>query len=177
MVVLVSVALCSIEMSKRKAISIEDKAHIIFRLDNGELNKDIAKDFGVPHSTISKIKKHREKFLTSFDEEKLKRKKVRNSRYNDVEEALLAWLRIRSSKNVPISGPILQKQANRFAEELGKSNFQCSSSWIQRFRNRHNIVVGKISEKAASIPVDVSVPWLDSVRASSFKGIKHLPVY
>lgn len=61
-------------MPKRKATSIEDKAHIIFRLDNGELNKDIAKEFGVPRGTLSKITKRREKVFTSFDAEKLKKK-------------------------------------------------------------------------------------------------------
>lgn len=34
-------------MSKRKAFSVEEKAHIIWRLENGESNNDIAKELNV----------------------------------------------------------------------------------------------------------------------------------
>lgn len=148
---------------KRKAISIKNKANIIFRLDNGELNKDLAKEFGVPHNTISLIKKNRDKVLQCFEEEKLERKRIRNRKYDDVEEVLLAWYKVQRNKQIPISGPILQEQANNVAKKLGKLNFQCSSSWVQRFRSRHNIVLGKMNVASAAVPVDVSDDWLDYI--------------
>ncbi|CAD6216098.1 GSCOCG00011289001-RA-CDS, partial [Cotesia congregata] len=64
------------------------------------------------------------------------------------------------SNNVPISGPILQEKANDFARQLGKQTFNCSSSWIQRFRHRHNIVSGKISGEAADVPSGTKEEWL-----------------
>lgn len=35
-----------------------------------------------------------------------------------------------------------------------------SSSWIQRFRARHNIVAGKVCGEAAGVPEGVSEEWL-----------------
>lgn len=44
-------------MNKRKHFSVEEKAHIIFRLENNEKNSSTANEFGVSHSTISKYGK------------------------------------------------------------------------------------------------------------------------
>jgi len=37
-------------MNKQKNFSVEEKAHIIFRLENNEKNSNIATEFGVSHS-------------------------------------------------------------------------------------------------------------------------------
>lgn len=54
-------------MNKRKNFSVEEKAYIIFRLENNEKNNDIATEFGVSHSTISTIWKNRDKIKREFE--------------------------------------------------------------------------------------------------------------
>ncbi|XP_014250358.1 tigger transposable element-derived protein 4-like [Cimex lectularius] len=66
-------------------------------------------------------------------------------------------------KHIPISGPILQAKGNEFARILCKEDFQCSMSWITRFRVRHNIVFGKISGESSSVPAGVSENWLQCI--------------
>lgn len=46
---------------KRKTFSIEENSHVIWRLENGESNSEIAKECGVSHSTISTIWKNRDR--------------------------------------------------------------------------------------------------------------------
>ena len=145
---------------KRKVFNIEEKSHIIWRLENGETNVSIAKELGVSHSTISTIWKDREKIQSLFEHNSLKIKRARSSEHKDIEEALLTWFKRQRSNNVPISGPILQAKANEFARLLGNPNFNCSSSWIQRFRARHDIVAGKICGEAAGVPDGVIEEWL-----------------
>ncbi|KAL0861588.1 hypothetical protein ABMA27_009087 [Loxostege sticticalis] len=146
--------------NKRKVFSIEEKSHIIWRLENGESNSEIAKECGVSHSTISTIWKNRDKIKVLFENNSLKLKRARASEHKVIEDALLTWFKHQRTNNVPISGPILQQKANDFARLMGKENFECSSSWVQRFRARHNIVAGKVCGEAAGVPEGVSEEWL-----------------
>ena len=36
--------------------------------------------------------------------------------------------------NVPISGPIMKIKAKEFALKMGHSEFQCSTGWLERFK-------------------------------------------
>lgn len=145
---------------KRKVFSIEEKSHVIWRLENGESNSEIAKECGVSHSTISTIWRNRDKIKVLFENNSLKLKRARTSEHKVLDDSLLTWFKHQRANNVPISGPILQQKANDFALLMGKENFQCSSSWVQRFRARHNIVAGKVSGEAAGVPEGVSEEWL-----------------
>ncbi|CAH2101567.1 unnamed protein product [Euphydryas editha] len=128
----------------RKQITIEEKSRIISKLENGIPNKDLAAEYGVPHSTISTIWKERQKIQKLFKKNLLKMKRARTTKHTKIEDALLKWYKYQRANNVPINGPILQQKANDFAQSFGE-DFVCSSSWIQRFRARHGIVGGKMS--------------------------------
>lgn len=64
------------------------------------------------------------------------KKKMRPSSYPDVEEMLFKWFQQRRANNILISGPILQLKTEK--------DFKCSSRWLDRFKQRHNIVFGEI---------------------------------
>lgn len=42
----------TMSQNKRKVFTIEEKSHIIWRLENGESNSEIVKECGVSHSTV-----------------------------------------------------------------------------------------------------------------------------
>lgn len=155
---------------KRKNFTIEAKAHIIWRLENGERNHDLAKELGVSHSTISTIWNKREKVLEFFEKNKWQNKRERSCENPDVDKALLAWFTTQRAKNVPLNGPILQEKANELGKKLGKTDFNCSTAWIQRFRARHNIVFGKISGESAAVAPGVVEDWLKNTWPSVSKG-------
>lgn len=138
-------------MAPRRTFTVKEKVDIISRLQKGENNVDLCKQFGVSHSTISTMWKNRTKIMECFESKSLKIKKNRNPTHQDIENALVVWFKAQRSQNVPISGPLLQEKANHFARQLGKTNFECSGSWIYRFRQRHDIVVGKVCGEAASV--------------------------
>ncbi|XP_049311737.1 tigger transposable element-derived protein 4-like [Bactrocera dorsalis] len=148
---------------KRKCFSIEEKAAIIHRLEAGESNALLAKEFGVSHSTISTIKKNKSKIESLFNENVLKIKRVRVSSQDDVDKALLQWFKVQRNKGIPINGPILQEKANDFAKKLNISGFECSTSWISRFKVRHNIVAGKVAGESLSVQKSDVSDWLAKV--------------
>ncbi|CAH0727147.1 unnamed protein product, partial [Brenthis ino] len=137
----------------RCSFTFKEKVDIIMRLKNGESNVDLCKKFNVSHSTISTMWKNRFKIMECFVSKSGKIKKNRNSSHQDIESALLLWIKDQRSQNVPISGRLLQEKANHFAKLIGKTNFECSESWIYRFRQRHDIAVGKICRETASVSI------------------------
>ena len=54
--------------------------------------------------------------------------------YQDVEEALFSWFKQARCMNVPISGPIMKIKAKELALKMGHSEFQCSTGWLERFK-------------------------------------------
>ncbi|KAK9695024.1 CENP-B N-terminal DNA-binding domain [Popillia japonica] len=128
---------------KRKVSSVEEKFNIVCRLECGEANASLCKEFELPHSTISTIWKSREKIKNEFESNRIKKKNIRKSSHQDIDTALLKWFKSQRARSVPINEPVLKGQAE-FGKIMGKTDYKCSETWIQRFRNRHNIVAGKI---------------------------------
>lgn len=148
---------------RRKAFTIEEKGAIICRLENGESSSFLAKEFGVGHSTISMIFKNKNRIKESFNSNVLKPKRLRKSRQENVDQALIQWFKITRNKGIPVSGPMLQEKANVFAAHFGILDFNCSASWISRFKVRHNIVAGKIVGESVSVDQNSTTNWLMSV--------------
>lgn len=67
------------------------------------------------------------------------------------------------SQNVRVSSEMLQIKSVEFAKKLGYEKFCGSLSWVYRFRQRHNIVFGKVVGEAASAPTHVANDWIKNV--------------
>ncbi|CAK1593399.1 unnamed protein product [Parnassius mnemosyne] len=65
---------------RRKEFTIEEKGTIICRLENGESNSSLAREFGDGHSTMSMIFKNNNQIKESFNSNVLKPKRLRKSR-------------------------------------------------------------------------------------------------
>lgn len=166
------------KMLKRKAMSIEEKAHIIWRLESGEKNSDLCKELSVSHSTISTIWKNKEKIKEVFEKDNsFSFKKIRSTEYKALDSALLKWFKLQRNSNVSISGPILLTKAEEFATRLGIVDFKPNPSWIQRFRNRHNIVFGKVSGESAAVSTAVTETWLNTVWPTLRDGYSDEEIY
>jgi hypothetical protein len=48
------------------------------------------------------------------------------------------WIKCACDKNIPASGPILREKAEEFAKELGHSEFEASTGWLDKFRSRND---------------------------------------
>lgn len=154
---------------KRKCFTIEEYnkmyniSAILHRLKAGESNATLAKEFGVSHSTISTIKKNKDKIEPLFDANVLKCKRVRTSTRDQLHKVLLQWFKLQRDRGIPVNGPLLQEKANFFARQLDMQNFTCSMSWINRFKVRYNIVSGKIAGESLSVKQGDVVDWLEKV--------------
>lgn len=134
-------------VQKRSALSLAEKVKLISEIDKGvKKKKEIAIDFGIPSSTLSTIIKNREKILKIAENGiSSDRKRVKICTYNDIDEAVLDWVKMVRDKNESISGPIIREKALAFAKSLGHVDFIASVGWLDKFKKRHNIVQKIIS--------------------------------
>ncbi len=65
------------------------------------------------------------------------------------------------SRNLPINSNIVIEKANVIAKNLNMKDFNCTSSWIQRFKKRRNIVRGTISGESKSAEKEAAELWIN----------------
>ena len=130
---------------KRKVLTIDDKVAIIKELEISS-NRVIADKYGVGKSTISDIKKNKEKIL-AFQREMSDmgmQKKAKIMQVGDDvqhDKAVFLWFKQKRIKGIPISGPILCEKAVQLHKKLygDQSQFTGSTGWQWRFCKCHGI--------------------------------------
>lgn len=96
------------------------KAEVLRRLDNKEPATKLSKLYGLAPSTISTWKKRKAEI---FDEVQRNvqpnRKRIRTSKYHDIERALLYWLKDMRSRDhpPPIDSKAMMRQAERYVPQ------------------------------------------------------------
>ena len=62
-------------------------------------------------------------------------------------------------RNVPIGGYIIREKALDFAKELNITDFKASDGWLDRWKNRHNVVFRAISGEERSCTEEMTASW------------------
>ena len=128
-----------IQTKKRRAIDLETKYNALQEVSLGKTSKvKIAEKIGITPGTLSTWIKDRIKIEGAFTNSEYgpKRKKMRSSNWEDLDEALDIWLREKRSKNVNISGTLLQETARELAAKMGIDDFKGGpgarvAQWVQ----------------------------------------------
>lgn len=94
-------------------------------------------------------------------------KRMRESSLPKVDAALFRWFKdIQSENMMGITGQDLQKKAADLAKQLGLGDVEITMSWINRWKQRHNVISKKIIGESGSVDDGVVKDWLT----------KHLPL-
>lgn len=100
-----------------------------------------AEKLGIAKSVLSKLLKSRYKIETSFiSSEMLSRKRQRDGKDSEVEQALKMWFVSVREHNCRIDWPILKQKAEDFARKLGHTNFCTTDGWFGRWKKREYVV-------------------------------------
>ncbi|KAG0417959.1 hypothetical protein HPB47_005235 [Ixodes persulcatus] len=97
--------------------------------------------YNVADTMVSTVWKNREQVRKQLqqDSASLSRRRIRTSKYEDVDEALFRWFREVRAKNVPMSGPMLRAKARSLGHFFKHEGFNPLNGWIRRFKDRHGI--------------------------------------
>ncbi|XP_006830932.1 PREDICTED: tigger transposable element-derived protein 5 [Chrysochloris asiatica] len=155
----------AVKMAFRKAYSIKDKLQAIERVKSGERQASVCRDFGVPGGTLRGWLKDEPKlrwFLEQLGGEVgTQRKKMRLANEEEIDRAVYAWFLALRQHGVPLSGPLIQAQAEAFARQIygPECTFKASHGWFWRWQKRHGISSQRIyGEAEPSAPAAVPPP-------------------
>ena len=102
---------------KCKDLTLADKILVHDELKNKTSQNAVAKKFGISQSQVSRIFAAKEKLLSAHrSNTNPARKRARKSTQEEVEDALLQWLKQAKSRGLLITGPMLSEKA----KDLGK---------------------------------------------------------
>ncbi|ERE83889.1 tigger transposable element-derived protein 5 isoform X1 [Cricetulus griseus] len=141
-------------MTFRKAYSIKDKLQAIERVKGGERQASVCRDFGVPGGTLRGWLKDEPKLRWFLDqlggEVGTQRKKMRLANEEEIDRAVYSWFLTLRQHGVPLSGPVIQAQAEAFARQIygPECTFKASHGWFWRWQKRHGISSQRIYGEA-----------------------------
>ncbi|KAH7954027.1 hypothetical protein HPB49_014986 [Dermacentor silvarum] len=109
---------------------------------SGAEKSDVAAAYKIPRSTLNTILKNKADIRAKSDKRPgaCGAQRVRTAVYEDVEAAVYKWFVDVRSRNIPVSGPMIEQKAKDLAFLFGRNDFQGGSGWLQRFKERHDIV-------------------------------------
>lgn len=132
------------ESRKNNFLSLKDKAEILQRLEQGDLASNLAREYGISKSTISRFKKRKEtihKAVTTIYPNNTDRRTMRGTFHPKMEQALYKWYLEQCKQNVNVSTSMLRSQAQIYYNEFQECNysFLASTGWIKNFKKRFGI--------------------------------------
>ena len=69
------------------------------------------------------------------------------------------WSECRRRRGLPVTGPLLQLQARRYAERLHITDLKASDGWLNRFKERHNISLRSIQSESNDVDPKTVKDW------------------
>ena len=106
--------------SKRKSLPLSDRVQVINLSEKGTSARKIAQQFCVGKTQIQSILLNKQAILQDFEDgvPAEKKRNIRQTGNENINELMYEWFKTARSKNIPVSGPLLQEKALSFAAEL-----------------------------------------------------------
>lgn len=169
---------------KRKRLSLEQKAEILDKLNNGIRANRLAIDFGVTESAISQIKKQKNEICAAVSNsyQKIQKKTLHKAEYHELETKLFEWFLQQRAKNKPLTGIEIKANALKLFPivypDKKTSDFNASDGWFTKFKRRHGIRFKKICGEILSSDTTMITPFIHSLRAKMGEmGISEIQLY
>lgn len=142
---------------KRNSISLETKYKIIKDVEKKIPYEIIKERYELKSlSNISRILQSKDKIIKSYENGSFnsKSKKLRPSKFPEIDNALVNFVTNCNSANVNISKNSIIDASKNFAEKLGISNFKGSNGHFEKFSKRNNIALYKIHGESGQVSSD-----------------------
>ncbi|XP_058413362.1 activity-dependent neuroprotector homeobox protein 2 isoform X3 [Diceros bicornis minor] len=158
----------------RRVIDLETKLKVIKDYKGGKSVMGIARQSGMSHSTIATILKNKNKVMEAVKRSALlkamKLTKIREGPISDMEKLLMTWIEDQTQKHIPLSTMMITAKAKSlFAmlkEKAGPDcnvEFNASSGWFKRFKNRYSLHNVKVNDQSANADVMATEEFLETL--------------
>jgi transposase len=146
-------------------LTLEQKIALIKDNQNGHglSVRKLADKYNISKSSAANILHRREEFFSDYtsNSNKGRKRKHKDESGQSIDQLVFEWFTVQRSKQIAISGPILQEKARQFAAELGHPSdvFKASNGWLEKFRFRHAISFRRIRGECASVDNSTTEEW------------------
>lgn len=149
--------------SKRVNLELHQKLTLI-KLSSQKSQRALANEFKISVGAVNNILKRKHEFMSlgeeNFNPNAKRRKKSTNE---DVNKLTWQWFVSARSKNMVITGPLLQAKALEIAKELDIETFKASNGWLEKFRELHNIHFKKLSGESGCVDSETVSAWKEQL--------------
>jgi predicted DNA-binding protein YlxM (UPF0122 family) len=92
-----------------------------FTKERGLSHREIKDKFHASLGAISNILKRKNEYINDYEtnQNKKMKRKLKDDFSQTINDTVYEWFVAQRTKNIPLSGPILQEYARKVAEELG----------------------------------------------------------
>lgn len=153
----------------RKDLSVVQKVELLDKIREhpNTSNRCLSEILKVPKTTIARIRANERELREQINSAGASgrgvqgRKRKREGKDAEVDEALSKWFGIVTTRGVRVSGPMLKYKAEEFAKKLGEGheNFKATEGWLSRWKKRHDIKFKKAHGEKASADVLSADKW------------------
>ena len=148
-------------MTTRHTLTLSEKIQLIHENEDNSSYRTLADKYKISIGSVSNIIKRKVQYMEGYEqnENSTKKRNSRNEYSQQFDQKVYEWFVTQRSKNIPISGPLLQERARQIRQQLGGTtadDFKASNGWLEKFRIRHSIQYRVIcGESAAVDPITV----------------------
>ena len=148
-------------MATRHALTLSEKAQLIREHEENLSYRTLADKYKISIGSVSNIVKRKVEYMECYEtnENSTKKRNLRDESSQQLDQQVYEWFVTQRSKNIPISGPLLQERARQISLQLDGPNagtFKGSNGWLEKFRTRHGIKHRAICGESATVdPVTV----------------------
>ena len=149
--------------SKNNTLSLNSKIELIKCYEESKVSvKKLVVQFKCGKTQVYEILKNKDKIKDDWlnnGRSNDSKRKLRITGNEEINAIVYDWFLDARSRNLPISGPLLQAQAKLVAEKLNMPDFKASNGWLESFRTRHEITFGQINGEANDVDMTVIEDW------------------
>ncbi|CAF1535025.1 unnamed protein product [Rotaria sordida] len=151
-------------MAARRDLTLAEKVELIRKNEQNVPYRKLAGEYKISIGSVSNIVKRKVEYIENYEqnENSNKKRNLRDEFSQQLDQKVYEWFVQQRSKNIPISGPLLQEQARQIRQQLGGSNaddFKASNGWLKKFRKRHGIQYRTINGESASVDPATVDEW------------------
>ncbi|KAK7965033.1 hypothetical protein PG996_000606 [Apiospora saccharicola] len=146
----------------RKTLSDDDRRRMCqYAADNPKSKQtEIGAKFGVERSTVSKVLRNKDRWLSQEDRSGSPVKRIKGKNV-DVERTFVNWMRNQNRKGVLLSDEEMLIKARTFHATTGSSENPAkiiTQSWLDKIKRRNNIGSGSMIRRASETAIPDNTP-------------------
>ena len=151
-------------MTTRHTLTLSEKIQLIRENEQKVSYRDLANTHKISIGSVSNIIKRKAEYIEDYEQNQNSAKKnnLRDEFSQQLDEKVYEWFVAQRSKNIPISGPLLQERARQICQQLDgpkADNFKASNGWLENFRIRHGIQHRIICGESAAVDPTIVDEW------------------